>query len=194
MPLLAEDQTLIEKLNAINSNPQLKLAAYDAGKESTFLCKYCHGEDGNSLKSTIPNLAAQNAAYLIRQFELFAKRKRISKTMNEIVKNLSDDDMLNIAIYFSAQKIKPQTQYKPELISDGKRLFESRCFTCHGKDAYGKEELPRIASQPSEYIIRTLSSYRSALVKRAETDMSKVARKLKDSDIEAVTAYLTSLN
>ena len=193
LPVHAAENPLFEKLNEINANPQLQKAAYNAGKDRAFLCKYCHGVDGNSVKGSIPNLAAQNPAYLIQQFHLFLKKKRISKTMNEIVKNLTPDDMLNIAVYYSEQQVKPQKPYKPDLLSQGKELFEARCFTCHGKDAYGKEELPRIASQPSEYIITTLSSYNSALEKRAESAMSKIARTLGDKDIEAVAAYLTSL-
>ncbi len=167
--------------------------ALAAGSARAMLCKFCHGQDGNSVKSTIPNLAAQNTTYLIRQFELFANKKRQNKTMNELARLLSDEDKVNIALFFNAQKIKPQTIYRPELVAAGKKLFELKCFFCHGKQGYGKETFPHIASQPGEYIVKTLNSYSASLVKRAETDMSRVARALTKEEIEKLAAYLTSL-
>ena len=174
------------------SEDQVKLAI-SAGNERALLCKYCHGKDGNSLKASIPNLASQNAVYLIRQFELFARGERINKTMNQIAKLLKPDEKVDIALFYASQQVKPQSPYKPELVAEGKRLFNLKCFFCHGKDGHGKENIPYIAAQPSEYILNTLGSYRSTLVKRAETAMSRVARALKPDEIEALTSYLTTL-
>jgi cytochrome c553 len=157
------------------------------------LCKFCHGSTGNSRKSTIPNLASQNTTYLIRQFELFATGQRKNRTMNEMSRLLTPEDKVNIALFFSRQKIKPQHRYRPELAEKGKKIFSLKCFFCHGKNAYGKETLPRIASQPADYVVRTLNSYNSSLNKRADTDMTRVARALKKDEIQALAAYLTTL-
>lgn len=188
----ASEAELLTILKAKTDSGSIQ-AAIKAGNERALLCKYCHGEDGNSKKNTIPNLASQNVVYLIRQFELFTTKKRNNKTMNELSKILTPEDKVNIALFYATQKVKPQQPYKPELASRGKTLFETQCFFCHGKNAHGKVDTPYIAGQPSEYILRTLSSYTSNIVKRAETPMSRVARTLKPDDIEALTAYLTSL-
>ena len=164
-----------------------------AGDERASLCKYCHGQDGNSTKNTIPNLASQNVVYLIRQFELFARAERKNPTMNQIAKLLTAEEKVNIAMFYSSKKVKPQTPYKQELAQEGKRLFGYKCFFCHGNEAHGKADTPYIAGQPSEYIVRTLNSYKSTLVKRAETAMSRVARELSKAEIEALAAYLTTL-
>lgn len=190
----ADDADLLNILKTKMADSHSTQQAIKAGNDRALLCKYCHGEDGNSKKNTIPNLAAQNEVYLIRQFELFANGKRNNKTMNELSKLLTPEDKVNIALFYASQQVKVQTPYKPELAADGKRLFETRCFFCHGKDAHGKADTPYIASQPSEYIRRTLNSYRSSLVKRAETAMSRVARTLQPDEIEALTAYLTTLD
>lgn len=193
-PLQADEEQLLQALSQIQADPIKTKAAIKAGSTRAYLCKYCHGDDGNSKKTSIPNLAGQNTTYLIRQFEYFATGKRTNKTMNEVAKILSAEDRVNIAMYYSSQKVKPQTIYRPELLAQGKRLYETRCFFCHGHDAHGKEELPRTASQPAEFLIQTLTSYRSSLVKRAETQMSAIARTLKKDEIEALASYLTSLN
>jgi cytochrome c553 len=193
LPLQAGELDLLETLIKIKVDAAKTQKSINAGNARALLCKYCHGEDGNSVKTTIPNLAGQNTTYLIRQFEYFATGKRINNTMNQIAKILSPEDRVNIALFYSSQKVKPQKQYKPELLEQGKHIFETRCFMCHGHNGYGKEELPRIAGQPADFIKGTLSSYTSAVVKRAETQMSAIARTLSEDDIEALTSYLTSL-
>jgi cytochrome c553 len=193
MPSMADEQQLLELLESVQSSPQNLDKAIHAGDERALLCKYCHGIDGNSKKDTIPNLAAQNPEYLIRQFELFARGERTNKTMNELAKMLGSEDKVNIALFFSTQEVKSQKTYKPELVETGKKLFNTRCFFCHGKDAHGKDSLPRISSQPPAYIIRTLKSYNAGQAKRAETAMSRIGRSLEIDEIEALTAYLTTL-
>ena len=190
---LANEHDLLAMLKQKQSNSASLQKAIKAGSDRAMLCKFCHGKDGNSVKPTIPNLAAQNTTYLIRQFELFASKQRKNKTMNELARLLKPEEKVNVALFFNAQKVRPQTIYRPQLVAAGKKLFELKCFFCHGKQAYGKETFPRIASQPGEYIVKTLSSYSSNLVKRAETDMSRVARALNRDEIEKLAAYLTSL-
>jgi cytochrome c553 len=190
---LADDTQLLNILDKIRGNEKATHSAISAGNERALLCKYCHGADGNSIKDTIPNLASQNVVYLIRQFELFASGKRHNRTMNELAKVLTPEDKVNIALFYSNQSVNVQQPYRAELKQQGKRLFEIKCFFCHGKDGYGQEKFPRIATQPAEYIRRTLSSYSSPLVKRAETEMSRVARALQPDEIEALASYLTTL-
>ncbi len=192
-PLQADELQLLQTLEQITSSRAKTASSIEAGNVRALLCKYCHGDDGNSKKDTIPNLAGQNTTYLIRQFEYFASGKRNNKTMNQIAQILSPEDRVNIAMFYSSQKVKKQDHYRPELYETGKRIFETRCFVCHGHDGHGKEELPRVAGQPAEFLKRTLASYTSSVVKRAETQMSAVARTLSHDDIEAVTSYLTTL-
>ena len=190
---MADEDHLLRILQQKQASEARLKQAIEAGNERALLCKYCHGEDGNSIKNTIPNLASQNPVYLIRQFELFATGKRNNVTMNQIAKLLSAEEKVNLALFYSSQSVKPQQPYKPELVAEGLRLFSYKCFFCHGREGHGKENIPYIAGQPSEYIIRTLSGYSSVLVKRAETAMSRVARTLTGEEIDALAAYLTSL-
>ncbi len=193
LPVLANEQQLLTILKDKQATQQSLSDSIQAGDKRALLCKYCHGTDGNSKKTSIPNLAAQNTAYLIRQFELFANGKRQNKTMNEIARLLTPADKVNIALFYGSQKVKPQPQYKPALKAEGERLFSTKCFFCHGTEGHGKEELPRIAGQPADYVVQTLSSYSSLINKRAETAMSRVARALSDQEIQALASYLTSL-
>lgn len=193
LPAVADENQLIEILQRKQSSEQSTRAAINAGNERAMLCKYCHGADGNSVKDTIPNLASQNVVYLIRQFELFANGERKNQTMNQIAKLLTPEEKVNIAMFYATQPVKPQVAYRPELRDEGERLFGYKCFFCHGREGHGKTDTPYIAGQPATYILRTLNSYQSVMSKRAETAMSRVARALEKDEIEALTAYLTSL-
>ncbi len=185
---------LVDLLNKKLANGKARQAAITAGNDRALLCKYCHGKDGNSVKNTIPNLAEQNPLYLLNQFELFASGKRINKTMNELSKILKDEDRVNIAIFYASQQALPKPGYKSELTGNGQQIYTTKCFMCHGQDAHGTGDFPRLAGQPPEYIVRTLTSYRSSLVKRAQTAMSGVASTLEKNEIEALAAYLSALD
>jgi len=163
------------------------------GEERASVCKFCHGDDGNSKRDYIPNLADQNAKYLLKQFELFASKQRDDKIMSELAMNLTSKDRVNIALFYSSKKAKPGSVSGSELIFEGKKIFKSQCVACHGKNGHGKEELPRIASQPAEYLKRTLDNYRTNPNKRPNSPMQAIIGKLSTTDQAAVITYVSSM-
>ncbi len=81
-------------------------ADVEKGKEKSTMCVACHGVDGNSIAPTFPNLAGQHAAYLAKAIKDYRDGRRTDPSMNPMVKSLTDDDVANLAAYFSAQKPK----------------------------------------------------------------------------------------
>ncbi len=71
------------------------------GKEKSMLCSGCHGGDGISLTPDIPNLAGQKEAYLAKAIKDFRAGNRKNPMMNSIALGLSDDDIANLAAYYS---------------------------------------------------------------------------------------------
>ena len=76
-----------------------------AGKEKATACAGCHGEDGNSMVSTFPKLAQQHSSYLIKELKAFKSGSRENAMMNALAMALTDEDMTDIAAYYSSQKI-----------------------------------------------------------------------------------------
>ena len=76
-----------------------------AGKEKATACAGCHGENGNSMVSTFPKLAQQHSSYLIKQLQSFKGGTRNDPMMSSIALGLKDEDMVEIAAFYSAQKI-----------------------------------------------------------------------------------------
>lgn len=84
----------------------LSVAAYAgdvaAGKEKSALCAACHGADGISLNEIWPNLKGQKEAYIIKQLKAFKDGSRTDPMMSPMAAPLTDDDVANVAAYFSS--------------------------------------------------------------------------------------------
>lgn len=164
-----------------------------AGKKAAFFCANCHGEDGNSAHGHIPNLAGQNAVYLLNQIEKFADGRRQDEFMTGMIKVLKPEDRFNMAIFYSSQPVRPAASNNPALVSKGKQLYDSICKTCHGAQGYGNEKIARLAGQQPGYVKLSLEQYRKGTKERNDPVMGSVARRLKDADIAALAAYLPTM-
>ena len=184
---------LYAKLNTTIISPATLEEAIVAGEERASVCKFCHGPDGNSRRNYIPNLAEQNPKYLLKQFELFASKERNNRIMSELSKNLTGEDRINIALYYSYQKAKHEPALAAELAAGAKKIFQAKCATCHGDDAHGAELLPRLASQPAEYLNRTLNNYRSEPDFRPSSPMQAIVNTLNAADQATVTSYISTM-
>ena len=73
-----------------------------AGKSKAATCQACHGANGISPNDMWPNLAGQKAGYLMAQMKAFRDGQRTNPMMAPMVANLSDDDIANLAAYYSS--------------------------------------------------------------------------------------------
>jgi cytochrome c553 len=164
-----------------------------AGKKAAFFCVNCHGEDGNSAYDTIPNLAGQNAVYLLNQIDKFADGRRQDEFMTGLIKVIKPADRFNMAIYYSGQSVRARAPGAPAQAAKGKQLYDSVCKSCHGAQGYGNEKVARLAGQQPTYLKQSLEQYRKGTKLRNDPVMGSVARRLKDDDIAALAAYIPSM-
>ncbi len=75
-----------------------------AGKSKSGLCAACHGAAGISANDIWPNLAGQKEGYLKKQIKAFRDGDRKDPMMSPMASPLSDDDIDNLAAYFSSLK------------------------------------------------------------------------------------------
>ncbi len=76
----------------------------EAGKAKAAICAGCHGQDGIATNPLYPNLAGQNAQYLIAAIKAYKDGSRTSPIMKPMVEALSDADIENIAVYYESLK------------------------------------------------------------------------------------------
>ena len=77
-----------------------------AGEAQSAVCAGCHGKDGNSVIPTNPSLAGQERTYLVQALKDYRAGKRKNAVMNSFAGGLSDEDIANLAAYFSSQQGK----------------------------------------------------------------------------------------
>jgi cytochrome c553 len=172
----------------------------DAGQEKAGVCVACHGSDGNSANPEWPSLAGQHASYLVAQLAAFQEGRRQDPLMTPMAAGLSEQDMLDLAAFYEAQRPAPR-EADPELVDEGRRLYlggqvergVTACIACHGPTGQGNPlaAYPVVAGQHAAYTTLTLQDY--AAGERINPIMQDIAGRMSEDDIRAVSSYLQGL-
>jgi len=137
------------------------VAAISAEKIET--CLACHGASGTSQTPLTPSLGAQTNFYVVAQLFLFRGGRRDNEIMTAMAKDLSDDDLRSLSdrIEKLPPPRPPAEKADPARLAAADSLFKERnCAGCHGKKFEGNNNVPRIASQREDYLLKALKDYR----------------------------------
>ncbi|WP_417701947.1 c-type cytochrome [Pseudomonas sp.] len=177
----------------------------EAGQGKVAVCGACHGVDGNSPAPNFPKLAGQGERYLLKQLHDIKSGDRPVVEMTGMLDNLSDQDMADIAAYFSSQKMSVGAA-DPKLVARGEALFRGgkleegmpACTGCHSPNGAGLDAagFPQLGGQHAQYVAKQLTDFREgnrtndgdAMIMRA------IAAKLSNKDIEAVSSFIQGLH
>lgn len=153
-----------------------------AGEPLTAVCGGCHGSHGISTDAATPNLAAQDARYLVEAIQSY-RRTRRHAAMEAYVSDLSLRDVENIAAFYSVQQSRPAEK--------GQTLVQEligKCDRCH---AAGVENpslaVPKISGQDRDYLIMALRAYRDD--RRESSMMHNMSLPYSDSVIESLASH-----
>lgn len=165
------------------------------------VCAACHAPDGNSVITLNPKLAGQHAEYLEKQLTEFKSGKRANAVMSGMASMLSDDDMKNLAAYFSSQKLTPGTAKTNGAGSLGEKIYRGgiaatnvpACAACHGATGAGlPKQFPRMGGQHADYVQAQLRTFRTGERTNAPMMMA-IATKMTDTEMAAVADYIQGL-
>jgi cytochrome c553 len=175
--------------------PALPLAAQPL-EERVPTCFACHGENGTSQLPETPSLGAQPAFYTTVQLLMFRDRLRVSEPMNEMTKGLSDTDLQKGAEIISRLPPPPPVADTPDpgRMDRGRALAEQhRCNFCHQSNYAGNENVPRLAGQREDYLLKSLRGYKDNSRYAYDAQMSDVVYPLKDADFADLAYFLARL-
>lgn len=94
---------------ALASAPLLASGDIDNGKTKAAPCFACHGKDGNGIDPQYPRLAGQYNEYIQQALHEYKDGRRGNPIMKGFVSSLSDQDIEDVAAYFSSMPTKLDT-------------------------------------------------------------------------------------
>ena len=172
-------------------------------------CENCHGVSARGFHGyyPIPRLAGQQPEYIKNQLEAFLEHRRTNNIMFNVAHVLSPAMLDALTENFQNLNPKPLTIAAPEdVIAAGKKIYEEGiassdvppCAGCHGPDAKGNGQFPRLAGQLSDYVFNKLANWakeRGQNPANPDTSaiMAPIAHSLDQQQIKAVAAYLNHL-
>ncbi len=168
------------------------------------LCSTCHGPRGISTSPEFPILAAQSQAYLVAQMKAFRNKTRSEKEAHQsmwgIAGQMDDAAIAAVASYYAAQAPAAPRPANPAVATKGKELFEqgapergiAPCASCHGKNAEGGIEGPRLASQHAKYVAKQLRYMQTR--ERDVATMRTIVKGLTPEEAQAIAVYVQSLS
>ncbi len=164
-------------------------------------CVACHGAAGNSTIAQNPKLAGQHEAYLYKQLMNFKGPDRNNAIMSMTAKALTEDEMRNISAYLGEQVVKPGAAKNKDTVDAGKKIYRGgiaeknvpACASCHGPNGAGiPDQFARLGAQHQEYTVAQLTNFRSGIRKNS-TQMTTIAKRLSDDEMQAVADYIAGL-
>jgi cytochrome c553 len=161
------------------------------------VCFGCHGRGGTSQAPLTPSLGGQPSFFVVAQLFLFrdGRRAKAPTPMDEFAKKLSDDDLRALGGLFEklAPPRPPAQAPDPEKFNRGMRLLAGRnCTVCHNPDFSGREQMPRLANQREDYLLKAMRDYKSGQrIGYGGATMPEELADFRDPDLADVAHFLS---
>ncbi len=177
-----------------------------AGEKKIAMCVGCHGIVGYQASFPeiyrVPKISGQGAGYIVSALTAYKKGDRRHPTMRGIVDNLSEQDIADVAAYYSSHG-RVEGAAAPGKAAAGSAsaaalVAKGACVTCHG-DSFSKPldpSYPRIAGQYADYLFVALKSYKTTgnpTWGRGNPIMGGVAKQFSNAELKELANYVSSL-
>ena len=182
----------------------------NAGKEKSATCAACHGPDGNAPVNIYPKIAGQHPDYILKQLQDLklgmtsgGKEGRMDPVMSAMAMPLSEQDMKDLAAYFSSMNMSEGATPK-DVVEVGEMLFKAgdaergipSCAACHGqngeKAALGKSQI--IQGWDKAKVIAALNGYKDGSYGGVMKGVMKGQVVTKsDAEIDALAEFISNL-
>ena len=160
------------------------------------VCLACHGADGQSRLPETPSLGGQPAFFVIAQLFLFRDGRRANEAMTAAARGLTNDDLRAFADRISRLPPPPPPLEAPDPARAARAAAlarEHRCVVCHNPDFSGRDQMPRLAHQREEYLLRAMREYKAGTRIGYAGAMAEELRPLGDADLLDLAHYLSRL-
>ena len=159
-------------------------------------CAACHGAQGKAALPGMPLLAAQPKIFIENQLVLIREGLRDVPSMAAVMRDIKDDEIVALAVYFAAQTLAPPgppTQ-PAKARAGGELAAKALCGTCHLPNYGGQQQVPRLAGQQEAYLLQALKEFRDKPGPGRDTIMSGAVVGMSDADLVNLAHFLAHLD
>ena len=179
----------------------------DVGKTKAAMCIGCHGIQGYQASFPeiykVPKISGQGAKYISNALAAYQKGERKHPTMGAVAAPLSEQDMADLAAYYSQHGVKeaaalPEKASVEPSAKVAELLTKGACISCHGAN-FAKPidpSYPKIAGQHADYLKVALKSYKTEgnpKVGRSNGVMGGIAKQFTNDEMGILAGYVSSL-
>ena len=182
----------------------------EAGAKKTAMCVGCHGIIGYQASfpeiHKVPMIAGQSATYIVAALTAYKGGDRKHPTMRAIADTLTDQDMADLAAYYS-QLGQKEGDAPPEAAAKAPsdkvqalitRDKDNSCTKCHGANFNTPNDgtVAKLAGQHADYLFVALKAYKTdnhAQLGRSNGVMSGQAKKFSNAELKELAGYISSL-
>lgn len=156
-------------------------------REDMKKCTKCHGEDGNSSASGMPNLTAQAPEYFVYSMNAYIAGDRDHKLMSKLASGLDEASLEKIGVFYSVQE-PVRTVTTGDGNADLGRELSEPCASCHGSDGNASgAEMPTLAGQDARYFIKAMNAYKEG--KRQNEKMFAAVENLSEAEVTDLATF-----
>lgn len=140
------------------------LAAPSPFEQRFATCLACHGASGQSQTPLTPSLGGQPAFFAMTQLFLLRDGRRGEPVMIEQARSMTNDDLraFSAAIAGLPPPEPPAQAPDADRFERGRALAtRHRCGVCHNPDFSGREQMPRLANQREDYLLKSMREFAS---------------------------------
>ncbi len=165
-------------------------------------CNWCHGASARGY-TPAPRLAGQRARYIEQQLMSFVDHTRDSpfsrQYMWSATASLSPQTARDLAVYYSQLPSRSAADGDRELVARGEMIYQrgmpeaniAACVACHGPNAEGVGEIPRLGGLAYTYLKRRLQQWGEGYHSALAVPMPHIASQLSRNQIEELASYLS---
>ena len=156
-------------------------------------CLACHGEKGQSALPEVPSLGGQHAFYLSVQMLMFRDKLRVVDVMNQQMQGFSNAELQRLADLIAKLPAPQPIDGGDALRLEAGRVLseQNRCNFCHGRDYSGERNVPRIAAQREDYLVKALREYKNNSRRGYDASMADVLYNVSDEQILDLAHFLS---
>ena len=156
-------------------------------------CLACHGTNGQSETPEVPSLGGQPAFYIMVQLYMFREKLRTVEPMTAMTQGLTDDELRNMAEGIA--KLPPPQAVKepgdPARLERARAVIQQhRCAFCHDPNFAGVQQVPRLAGQREDYLMKALREYKNNTRRAYDAAMADVVYGISDEQILDLAYFL----